>query len=138
MDVQHTGPIQGKIVETLFTSHTELIANPAAAADPEKRHAMEQLLTLLQGALEARGKVLVKLNVSAVQLQGGHRLAALAPLAHRVRSSTAAVGYTVETVVPKSKINVVDPGAEGPRGDGHHRAVAVQDRALTLRPVRRG
>ena len=37
---------------------------PAAYADPKKRHAMEQLLTLLQGSLEARGKVLVKLNVS--------------------------------------------------------------------------
>ena len=58
-----------KIVETLLISHTELIANPTAAADPEKRHAMDQLLTLLQGALEARGNVLVKLNVTADQLQ---------------------------------------------------------------------
>ena len=54
-----------RIIETLLVSHTELIANPAAAADPAKRHAMEQILTLLQGTLEARGKVLVKLNVSA-------------------------------------------------------------------------
>ena len=45
-------------------SYTELIANPAAYADPAKRHAMQQLLTLLDGTLEARGKVLVKLNVS--------------------------------------------------------------------------
>ncbi len=43
-----------KVIETLLVSHTELIANPAAAADPEKRHAMEQILTLLQGTLEAR------------------------------------------------------------------------------------
>ena len=42
-----------KVIETLLVSHTELIANPAAAADPEKRHAMEQILTLLQGTLEA-------------------------------------------------------------------------------------
>ena len=62
-----------KIVETLLVSHTELIANPAAAADPAKRHAMEQLLTLLLGSLEARGKVLVKLNVPAEQLPEGHR-----------------------------------------------------------------
>ncbi|MGH9046696.1 MAG: ATP phosphoribosyltransferase, partial [Acidimicrobiales bacterium] len=34
-----------KIVETLFVSHTELIANRAAAEDPDKRHAMEQLYT---------------------------------------------------------------------------------------------
>ena len=58
------------IIETLLVSHTELIANPLAAEDTAKRHAMEQLLTLLQGALEARGKVLVKLNVPAEQLPG--------------------------------------------------------------------
>ena len=57
-----------RVIETLLVSHTELIANPAAAADPDKRHAMEQILTLLQGTLEARGKVLVKLNVSAENL----------------------------------------------------------------------
>ena len=33
------------------------IANPAAAADPGKRHAMQQILTLLQGTLKARGTV---------------------------------------------------------------------------------
>ena len=60
-----------KVIATLLVSHTELIANPAAAADPEMRHAMEQILTLLQGTLEARGKVLVKLNVSAENLDCG-------------------------------------------------------------------
>jgi ATP phosphoribosyltransferase len=59
-----------KVIETLFISHTELIANPAAAEDPVRRHAMEQLQTLLQGALEARDDVLVKLNVAADQLAG--------------------------------------------------------------------
>lgn len=53
-----------RIIDTILTSHTEFIANPASAADPVKRHAMVQLLTLLNGSLEARGKVLVKLNVS--------------------------------------------------------------------------
>ena len=53
-----------RIIGTLLESFTELVANPAAAADPVKRHAMTQLLTLLQGTLEARGKVLLKLNVS--------------------------------------------------------------------------
>ena len=57
-----------RIVDTLLLSYTELIANPAAAADPPKRHAMDQLLILLQGALEARQNVLVKLNVAAESL----------------------------------------------------------------------
>ncbi len=97
-----------KIVETLLVSHTELIANPAAAADPAKRHAMEQLLTLLQGVLEARGKVLVKLNVGADQLGG------VIEVLPSLRSPTVSElfgggGFAVEAVVPKSEINVLIP-----------------------------
>jgi ATP phosphoribosyltransferase len=97
-----------KIVETLLVSHTELIANPTAAEDPEKRHAMGQLLTLLQGALEARGKVLVKLNVASEQLPG------VIEVLPSLRSPTVSElfgggGYAVETVVPKSQINVLIP-----------------------------
>ena len=57
-----------KVIHTLLVSHTELIANRDAAADPVKRHAMEQLRSLLLGTLEARTKVLVKLNVPADRL----------------------------------------------------------------------
>jgi ATP phosphoribosyltransferase len=97
-----------KIVETLLVSHTELIANPDAAADPAKRHAMEQLLTLLQGSLEARGKVLVKLNVAAEQLAG------VIEVLPSLRSPTVSElfgggGFAVETVVRKSEINVLIP-----------------------------
>ena len=97
-----------KIVETLFVSHTELIANRAASEDPDKRHAMEQLFTLLQGALEARGKVLVKLNVAADQLND------VIDLLPSLRSPTVSElfgkgGYAVETVVPKSEINTLIP-----------------------------
>ena len=89
-------------------SHTELIANPESAADPEKRHAMEQLLTLLQGSLEARGKVLVKLNVAAEELS------TVIELLPSLRSPTVSElfgggGFAVETVVEKSKINVLIP-----------------------------
>ena len=97
-----------KIVETLLLSHTELIANPEAAADPARRHAMEQLLTLLQGSLEARGKVLVKLNVAAEQLAG------VIQVLPSLRSPTVSElfgggGFAVETVVRKSEINVLIP-----------------------------
>jgi len=56
------------IIDTILTSYTELIANREAYEDPTKRHAMHQLHTLLAGALEARGKVLVKLNVGQADL----------------------------------------------------------------------
>ena len=57
-----------KVIDTILTSYTELVANADSYADPEKRHAMEQIHRLLQGTLEARGKVLVKMNVPADRL----------------------------------------------------------------------
>src|SRR5215212_5853303 len=49
-----------RIIDEILQSYTELIANPSAAEDPAKRHAMDQVKTLLDGVMEARGKVLVK------------------------------------------------------------------------------
>ena len=97
-----------KVIHTLLVSHTELIANREAAADPVKRHAMEQLRSLLLGTLEARTKVLVKLNVP------GDRLDDVLALLPSMRSPTIAelsggVGFALETVVAKAEINVLIP-----------------------------
>ena len=97
-----------KILDTIVTSYTELIANPASYNDPTKAHAMGQLLTLLQGTLEARGKVLVKLNVAAAQLD------AVIALVPSMKSPTVSElfgkdGFAVETVVPKNTINTLIP-----------------------------
>jgi ATP phosphoribosyltransferase len=97
-----------RIVDTILVSYTELIANPVAYQDPDKRHAMEQLHTLLQGTLEARGRVLVKLNV------GSDDLDAVIELLPSLKSPTVSKlfregGYAVETVVPKSEINRLIP-----------------------------
>jgi ATP phosphoribosyltransferase len=97
-----------KVIETLLVSHTELIANPASAADPDKRHAMQQILTLLLGTLEARGKVLVKLNVSAENLDAV--LAVLPSMRAPTISELSGGGaYALETVAPKSDINILIP-----------------------------
>ena len=53
-----------KIIATLLTSEPVLVANREAAADPVKRAAMDDITTLLLGALQAEGRVLIKLNVS--------------------------------------------------------------------------
>ncbi|MBI3996770.1 MAG: ATP phosphoribosyltransferase [Candidatus Omnitrophica bacterium] len=58
-----------RILETVCESTTQLIANPAAAADPWKRRKMDSIKTLLLGAVEADGKVGVKLNVPERKLQ---------------------------------------------------------------------
>ncbi|HXY45656.1 MAG TPA: ATP phosphoribosyltransferase [Acidimicrobiales bacterium] len=97
-----------RIIDTLMVSHTELIANRESLADPAKAHAMGQLHVLLEGTLEARGKVLVKLNVSAADLD------AVIDLLPAMKSPTVSKlfgddAYAVETVVPKADINILIP-----------------------------
>lgn len=97
-----------KIIDTILVSYTELIANPASYADPAKAHAMRQVRTLLQGVLDARGKVLVKLNVPS------DRLNAVIEVLPSMKSPTVnelygGSGYAVESVVEKNRINVLIP-----------------------------
>jgi ATP phosphoribosyltransferase len=97
-----------RILDTILTSYTELIANKAAYDDPAKRHAMHQLHTLLQGTLEARGKVLVKLNVSESDLD---KVIEIVPSmkAPTVSKLFGDGGYAIETVVAKADINILIP-----------------------------
>jgi ATP phosphoribosyltransferase len=97
-----------RILDTILVSFTELIANKAAYDDPDKRHAMHQLLTLLSGTLEARGRVLVKLNVAEGDLDGVLKLlpAMKSPTVSQLSGNG---GFAVETVVPKGEINVLIP-----------------------------
>lgn len=97
-----------RIIDTILVSHTELVANADSYRDEAKRHAMHQVMTLLQGTLEARGKVLVKLNV------GEADLARVIELLPAMKSPTVSKlfgedGYAVETVVPKRDINTLIP-----------------------------
>ena len=96
-----------RIIDTVLTSYTELIANRDSYADPVKRHAMEQLMTLLTGTLEARDKVLLKLNVAETSLDA---VLALLPAAKSPTVSRLASGdVAVESVVPKRGINTLIP-----------------------------
>jgi ATP phosphoribosyltransferase len=97
-----------KIIDEVLQSYTELIANPGSYADDAKRKAMEQVKVLLDGVLEARGKVLVKLNVSRDDLD---RVIDLMPSmkAPTVSELFGQGGYAVESVVAKSVINTLIP-----------------------------
>ncbi len=97
-----------RIIGEILQSYTEVVANKAAYADPVKRHAMGQLMTLLNGTLDARGRVLVKMNVA------GDQLAAVLALLPSMKSPTVNElagdgGFAVETVVSKSQINTLIP-----------------------------
>ena len=96
-----------KIIETLLASEPVLVANREAATDPLKRAAMDDITTLLLGALRAEGRVLIKLNV------GEAELAAVLEVVPSMKSPTVSPlsvgGYAIETVVEKRTVNTLIP-----------------------------
>jgi ATP phosphoribosyltransferase len=96
-----------KIIETLMTSEPVLVANRDAAADAPKRRAMDDMTTLLVGAIRAEGRVLIKMNV------GESDLAAVIEAVPAMKSPTVSRlqegGYAVETVVDKGQVNRLIP-----------------------------
>src|SRR6185312_3619432 len=97
-----------KIIDTLLVSRTELITNAAAYADTKKRQACEDLLLLLRGAIRARGKVLLKLNVADAQLAAVLSVlpAMGSPTVTALASGTM---HAVESVVAKKDVNTLIP-----------------------------
>jgi ATP phosphoribosyltransferase len=97
-----------KILHTLLTSYTELIANHVAFADPDKRAAMEDVALLLRGAIRARGNVLVKLNVADSRLAD---VTEILPAMSSPTITSLARGdmHAVEAVVPKRGVNTLIP-----------------------------
>ena len=97
-----------RILDTLLTSYTELVANADAYADADKRAAMEDIALLLRGAIEARGNVLLKLNVPAAQLTA---VTDMLPALSSPTITALARGdmNAVETVVPKRSVNTLIP-----------------------------
>ncbi len=104
-----------RILDTLLTSYTELIANHAAHAVPEKRAAMEDILLLLGGAVRARRHVLVKLNVAVADLAA---VLAVMPAATSPTLMPLATGEhsAVEAVVPKATVNTLIPALKSAGG----------------------
>jgi ATP phosphoribosyltransferase len=104
-----------RILDTLLTSYTELVANSAANGDAEKRGAMEDIALLLRGAIRARGNVLLKLNVAAAQLAA---VTAILPAMSSPTITSLARGdmNAVEAVVPKRGVNTLIPALKAAGG----------------------
>ncbi|MBU4386448.1 MAG: ATP phosphoribosyltransferase [Actinobacteria bacterium] len=96
-----------EVIGEVFRTSTKLIANRESYADPRKRKSMEEIKTLLLSAIEARGKVLLKLNVEA------QRTDAVVDMLPAMRSPTVSEladgGFAVETVVEKSALAELIP-----------------------------
>jgi ATP phosphoribosyltransferase len=97
-----------RILDTLLSSYTELIASREAYENPAKRSAMEDIALLLRGAIQARGNVLLKLNVPAAKLSA---VTEMLPALSSPTITTLARGdmNAVETVVPKRGVNTLIP-----------------------------
>lgn len=97
-----------KIIDTLLESEVLLIASRAAAADADKLRAMQDVRTLLLGALAAEGRVLIKLNVSeeslkeVIEVLPSMKAPTVSPLAQEGN-------YAIETVVEKAYVNTLIP-----------------------------
>jgi ATP phosphoribosyltransferase len=96
-----------RIIDTVLFSYTEMVVNKESFDNPVKLHAMRQLMTLLLGTLDARDKVLVKLNVDSDHFKAvlGVLPAAKSPTI----SELANGGYAIESVVDKRMINTLIP-----------------------------
>jgi ATP phosphoribosyltransferase len=106
-----------RIVHELMTTNTQLIANHGAWKDPWKKKKIEQIRILLNGSLQAMGKVGLKMNVAKNNMNDVMRLlpSLKAPTISGLYSQE---WFAVETVVSSNIVRDLIPllqeaGAEG-------------------------
>lgn len=107
-----------RIVETLFESQTQLIANKSAWQDEWKRGKLERISLMLEGAINALGKVGIKMNVPMDRMES-----ILEILPKGITNPTVATLYqkgwnaleiiAEESVVRKIVPKLKEAGAEG-------------------------
>ena len=106
-----------RIIETVLESNTQLIANVDSWKDPAKRQKLEDMRMLLEGAINALGKVGLMLNVEKVNLDAV--LAVLPALKRPTISTLSEDGWlAVNTILEESTVRTIIPrlkaaGAQG-------------------------
>jgi ATP phosphoribosyltransferase len=104
-------------IGTVCTSTTKFIANKEAYKDEWKKKKMNYILLLLKGALEARDKVGLKLNVKKENLQ---KILSILPSLKKptISSLTLEGWYALEVIIEEKEVRKLLPlfkenGAEG-------------------------
>mgnify|MGYP000903230631 FL=1 len=99
---------QLRIVDTVLTSTTRLIANKDAWADKQKRAKIEQMAMLLAGALNAENKVLLKMNAKKGDVAA---ICSVLPALHAptVNPLGDPSWVAIETVVDESIVREIIP-----------------------------
>jgi ATP phosphoribosyltransferase len=97
-----------KIIDVILESTSELIANQQSWSDPSKREEIEAVETLLSAVIRARGKALLKMNVSESNIE--QVISILPSMKHPTISKLYNSGYyAIESVVDKNDINLLIP-----------------------------
>ncbi len=108
---------QLRIIDTVLTSTTRFIANKAAWADPAKRAKIEQLALLLQGALNAENKVILKMNAKKADVAA---ISQVLPALHAPTVNTLSdpSWVAVETVVEETTVREIIPALKAAGASG--------------------
>ena len=106
-----------RIVDTILVSTTRFIANKASWRNKAKRAKLEQLRTLLTGALEAQRRVLLKCNAPKSSLD---RVVKAMPALHAPTVSALHGGdwFAVESVVEERKVRDLIPALKSAGATG--------------------
>jgi ATP phosphoribosyltransferase len=106
-----------RIVETVLESNTKFIANLGAWEDSWKRRKIETLILLLQGAIEAAGKVGLMLNVRRADLE--NVLAVLPALKRPTISPLSDPDWVaVNTVIEEKTVREIIPRLKAANAQG--------------------
>ncbi|HXM26860.1 MAG TPA: ATP phosphoribosyltransferase [Chthoniobacterales bacterium] len=106
-----------RILEVLIESYPQVIANHAVMQDAWKQTKLQRIFLLLQGALNARDKVGLKMNLEEAKLND--LLARLPALRNPTISPLAQNGWVaIETIIDETVVREIIPelkllGAEG-------------------------
>ena len=105
------------IIDTVLESNTQLIANKSSWEDPEKRQKLEDIKMLLEGAINALGKVGLMLNVHKDNLPGV--LAVLPALKRPTISHLSDEEWlAVNTILDESTVRDIIPRLKQAGGEG--------------------
>jgi ATP phosphoribosyltransferase len=106
-----------RIIETVLESNTQLIANTSAYQDAWKRQKIENIALMLQGAMEAAGRVGLMLNIRKDDLK--NVLAVLPALQRPTISALSDDGWVaVNTVIEERTARDVIPRLKAAGGSG--------------------
>lgn len=106
-----------RIIETMLYTNTKFIANKAAWENPEKRRKIESIAMLLRAALEANGKVGLKMNLPKGNLS--KVISSLPALRKPTVSQLSDPAWVaVETIVDEKVVREIVPTLKDNGADG--------------------